>query len=408
MADLDLLIRYKGGRFALETAKGELGVLVAYFHEYLQKSLKLWQTSGPLDLSAAFRDATLAFLAKRTMDCFVYPTGRGNFVGMTVGYPLVLADTCFALLAHPEVLPEVGKAEAETGWGPEAVLPRIRSAKQLDLRPTDDLRRAGFFRLPRDPERLRYATELTLDALTFLLYHEIAHIFRGHLYAHRQATGLSFLDESETILPTSAFGFDVPVGEASVTAGELAQFFEIDADAVAADTLIYEKAPMDFPESAGRFEEVVARLNRALVAVAVLFLTMATPRGLTEYRTSKYPHPRTRYQLAFVFATSTVMRLLKLPDHDPGLPELRRLLAPAIGAIKTIRARLNWADRTGEEPDEAFAADFEDRHAFHARIQDRLFIGKSTLAPLDGRAIPPQAARDPAGWSETYQEVTHA
>ncbi|MDQ3329617.1 MAG: hypothetical protein M3552_03020 [Planctomycetota bacterium] len=390
MADLDLLIRSKGGRFALEKAKGELGELVGYFHGYLQETLELWQTSGPLVLSAAFRDTTFAFLSERALDCFVYPGGRGNFVGMSVGYPLILANTCFALLAHPEVLPEVGNTGAETRWSPEAVLPKTQSAKQLDLS-TDDLRQAGFFRLPRDPERLRYATDLTLDALTFLLYHEIAHIFRGHMHVHRQATGFSFLDESEALLPTSAFGFDVPVGEASVTAGELTQFFEIDADAVAADTLMYEKAPMDFPESAGRFEEIVARLNRALVAVAILFMTTATPRSLTQYRTSKYPHPRTRYQLAFVFATSTVIRLLKLPDHDRSLPELRRLLAPAIGAIKTIRARLNWADSIGDEPDEAFAADFDDRHAFHGRIQDRLFVGKSTLAPLDGGGDPTPA-----------------
>lgn len=379
MTELDKLIRAKGGLFAPQMVLGELGKLLSYFHEYLHKSLELWQVSGPLDLSEAFRATEFSFLGKRDLHCFVFH----NFIGMSIGYPIILANNFFALLAHPEFLPEVGNASSEYGWGSVSVLPETRSANQLELPPSDDLQGVGFFRLPRDPDRMRYATEMTLDALTFLLYHEIAHIFRGHLYVHKQATGFSFLDESESVLPKSAFGFDIPMEGGPIAAGELAQFFEIDADAVAADTLVYEKAPMDFPDSTGRMEEVVARLNRALVAISVLFLTAATPHSLKQYRNRSHPHPLTRHRLAFVFAASSVMRLLKLPDQDTSMSELRRLLAPAIGAIKNIHERLCWARSIAQEPEGAFATDFDDRYAFYNRIQDRLFVGKSTLAPLD-------------------------
>lgn len=388
MSDLDLLIEYKGGYFTPEMTKGELGELINYFNSYLQESLKLWQISGPLGLSTTFQDTKFAFLGNRAPDCFVYRKEQSNFIGMSIGYPLILADTYFALMSHPEVLPEIGEGETEDGWKLETGLPETGAAKHLDLPPTDDLQQAGFFRIPRNSERRHYAIELTLDALTFLLYHELAHIFRGHLYSHCQATGFSFLDESEMLLPESAFGFDATVGENSLTVGELVQFFEIDADAVAADILMYEKAPMDFPESTGRFEEVVARLNRALLAISVLFIITGTPRSLTDYRNSKYPHPRTRYQLAFINSMSSIIQLLKLPDDEQSLPELYRLFAPSFNSIKIIRSKLYWGssvDRTSKKMDEAFKEDLSNRLEFHKSVNERLFVEKSrsTLAPLD-------------------------
>jgi len=377
-------VQLHNGRLERGRLGGQLRALLDHFHNYLDKTLDLWKSHGPLDLSSPFRDTTWSLLGEEAPKAFVCPNGEGSFIGLSVGYPLILFDLCTALLSNPDVFPEVGDVSVEAPWDAPPPPARFQAARQTHLESTDDLRTSGFWRIPNDPARRQFAMEMTLDALTFLLYHEVAHVFRGHLHVYRQPGGHQFLDEAAAEpAPPAALGFH-QVGDVTLTGLELRQFFELDADAVAADILMYEKAPMDFPDKAGELDLVLGRVNRALAAVSVLFLMMAPPRRLAEYATRWYPHPLVRQQLAATVAVSSIMKLLKVSGPDGGLAELRGHLKPAlvsIGRIGRTIMPLLWPD-CKEEP-AAVTASVDERRAFYDRLSRALFVDRSTLAPID-------------------------
>ena len=87
-------------------------------------------------------------------------------IAISRGFTEILGLAFLRLLANPNVLPWIGNSEAE-----DFTETPLRVDKMCDLP----------FVLPKDPVRVSAANALTNIAFNFLLLHEKAHVFNGHV-----------------------------------------------------------------------------------------------------------------------------------------------------------------------------------------------------------------------------------
>jgi hypothetical protein len=97
-----------------------------------------------------------------------------DFVGLHLGLVFILNDLFLRIMAHPDVLPSIGKSFLEKA-------PPISDG----VSPQVDLSKARFFDVqrivPNDPIRADYAAKLAFIARVFIIEHEFCHIFNGHV-----------------------------------------------------------------------------------------------------------------------------------------------------------------------------------------------------------------------------------
>lgn len=179
-----------------------------------------------------------------------------------------------ALLAWPSVMPEVGDTSQLLEPVPIAELPKTAD----DLPPRSIL---------QDPARLLAASALAVLAKDFLIFHEIAHLWRAHCRKIGQATGRAVIREAGT-------------GSASADM-LLAQALEVDADSWAASTMAANIAAAVHQE--GTYRKLAEALSWTpegavrywLFAMCGLFeLFPSAPLDYDNLAAEDHPHPHIR------------------------------------------------------------------------------------------------------------------
>jgi hypothetical protein len=98
--------------------------------------------------------------------------GESVLVAIYLGSLIQMIDTFYRLLSHPQVLPQVGNCPA----GPGEPIPFLMVGEHVTRG-----RGIPHLYIPEDPDRRAFADRCVRDALDFLLVHELAHGWRGHL-----------------------------------------------------------------------------------------------------------------------------------------------------------------------------------------------------------------------------------
>jgi len=360
--ELELLIKSQGGVFDLTGAQGEMGAFLRHVLQDYSQILQIWIHEGPLAETEPLRNTKFHLLSSRSPACFVSANGEGYFIGLSAGFPVILLDTFLAVMACPTFFGHIGEAGQEAEWqsGPQAE--RFRVGLPLDAFPSDDVRTAGFWKVPQDIKRIRFAFDLCYDALEFLLYHELAHLYRGHLDLHEKLLGYSTIMETEENPPTHDIhkedGFSVI---------EMSQFMEMDADRCASECLLYPAIPES--QAAAISEEKKHELNRRLFAVMVLFLLQFKSKPLEHFHKARYPHPRVRHALVLAWTMTAIFgernisverATLELEPFLTNLKHFSDIFGPCIPLLDSNRK-------------EAIDQATEERLSFYERMQNLIF-----------------------------------
>jgi len=137
---------------------------------------------------------------------------KHGFIGVFRGAILLGHDLFHRMLAHPNVLPYIGDRSLESvnlqhseGLYNDFVL-------LMERRKSED--RTPFTLMPRDVIRAKFAGDLLLSAMDFLVMHEIIHITHGHVGYIGESIGLSHIMEVSQMAAPAPAVFDPIVRQA--------------------------------------------------------------------------------------------------------------------------------------------------------------------------------------------------
>lgn len=207
---------------------------------------------------------------------------RGVLVALYLGSVIQMVDTFYRLLSHRAVLPEVGQQTAVVDEPIPFLLVHEHVARGGET---------PRFYVPADPSRRAFADQCVADALDFLLMHELAHAWRGHLAPE---------------LNVRARGARRELGASARPDPErwkVDQALECDADIHAASFVqAYVRAAAREDPGA-----LPARISAWTFAVFVFFAVMhlCEPEGLPPEARS-HPHPLVRMRYAHAAASVIV------------------------------------------------------------------------------------------------------
>jgi hypothetical protein len=112
------------------------------------------------------------FVNNGSFNAFATIDGQSDIIGMHLGLLFILNNLFFAMLSHPAILPKVGNASAEQ---PKAYDPNLSTVEIVAAAEESARLR------PNDSIRDDYAQKLSWIARTFILEHELCHLFNGHV-----------------------------------------------------------------------------------------------------------------------------------------------------------------------------------------------------------------------------------
>jgi hypothetical protein len=118
------------------------------------------------------RPIAFGFVNNGSFNAFATIDGQSDIVGMHLGLFFILNNLFFAMLSHPAILPKVGNASAEQ---PKAYDPNLSTVEIVAAAEESSRLR------PNDTIRDDYAQKLGWIARTFILEHELCHLFNGHV-----------------------------------------------------------------------------------------------------------------------------------------------------------------------------------------------------------------------------------
>ena len=193
-----------------------------------------------------------------------------EFVTLFSGAVDYIYLTYFALLSDPTTLASIGEASRES-----------ISQEFLDLLRTGHSTYTPA-QLPKDPQRIQAARDLSLYTCLFILLHEVGHVVRGHPAFFQRKYGLSIHEE-------------IPVSSASGKSSDLRLAFEWEADEYAAVTsyqcirTLLQK-PALFPSISCLDADLVWSIS-----VSMTFCLIGHFSGGLDASSPAHPRPRFRY-----------------------------------------------------------------------------------------------------------------
>ncbi len=232
-----------------------------------------------------------------------------------------LYGTILGLMSVPTFLPDVGNVGIE-------IMPKLADCSFTPvplLRDRESEHASLLF--PNDQMRMNVATVLINLALEFLVYHELGHIFGGHLEIVRS-------DATPAVIQEFSYDLNQP------TEAQLCRrILEADADAFACHTSSW----LHFHETNELFQLLKPckwssqefGMVTFLAATAALFRALypTAPMKISEYP-SCYPHPAVR---GCMVSSITMARETSNGMFDPAA--LEKLVAASVGNLERV-----WAD----------------------------------------------------------------
>jgi hypothetical protein len=100
----------------------------------------------------------------------IEPIDEIDCIGINVGTAYLFSNLFRAMLGHPRILMATGNSAKEVFRNPY-------NPEVLEI----DLNNHRFLVRPNDPQRARFAYQLTYCAFHFVFLHEFAHLFHGHI-----------------------------------------------------------------------------------------------------------------------------------------------------------------------------------------------------------------------------------
>jgi hypothetical protein len=128
-----------------------------------------------------------------SMNAIAFVENKQGYIGIFRGAILLVYDLFYRLLSHPDIFPEIGDPNRELVRQFHSEGTSRHYSGLISKRSPDDQRIGAV--LPNDPARIAHANWLALNALDFLLQHEIAHIRHGHCEYWDSIHGVPFLAE---------------------------------------------------------------------------------------------------------------------------------------------------------------------------------------------------------------------
>ena len=341
--DLQQYLSAKGGELVPSLVSGQVGAFLRQVASFLQRMVDDFATECTMPPEVQQHGLKVIFVNSDELGIRVLNVETpASFLLVTdAGLPLALLDLFLAAMSHPSFCPAVGHAEVEVAWANAPPAGYFSRAQVLWAEPTDDVRTCGFFRVPQDLDRIRYAFSMCYDALMFHAYHELAHLFRGHM---------TFIP---AVGPPAGKGWSSPHIRLAGTINkrrELLQFFELDADRYACELTFFPLVPQTSLPADWRSDE----LDRFFLAVTCAMLARHRQDQLEDYRSSEYCHPyvRQKLQVGWTFASVLAARSIESDGQvasifsafHENLDRFCRLLGPSIPLsapfLRTDAARL--------------------------------------------------------------------
>jgi hypothetical protein len=125
---------------------------------------------------------------------------EADFIGINAGLISVTQDLFLSIMAHPEMLPHIGKSADETSPNFHGMsVPDALRANPLYSQPIR----------PKDGTRTSYATMLASIARLFLVNHEFCHLFNGHMDWRQKRLGAKSIDDIASVEITNPSDLDM-------------------------------------------------------------------------------------------------------------------------------------------------------------------------------------------------------
>jgi hypothetical protein len=215
-------------------------------------------------------------------------SGKSDLIALSGMVPVTLLRVFFHLLAHREVLPWIGSAQADE-----------REIQKLDfLSLSEFMTTESKYDKPviKDESRQRAARWLYERAIDFIIYHELGHIWNGHLRYLKSEHGLTCIDE------LSMLG---DIGPAQLDT----QTLEMDADGFAIRELLGRNYRSDGwldPELEQATFEGATPLVLALLAPYVVFRLFQDSSELAHAQSYIHPPAALRMRMMIGYAANLI------------------------------------------------------------------------------------------------------
>ncbi|SFC12355.1 hypothetical protein [Spirosoma endophyticum] len=188
-------IKREIGRFDTEELDVEKQLFFDAFKNNLQDRINLHQHSRQTAAKGKMPYVHFDLIDSLTFNALAGFDEFGNeFIGVNYGTVLILLDTFNRMMAHEEILPEIGSAYLEES--PDR-LPKLPTS-YVEIESHYDTFDLSSVVLPIDPIREEHAAVLTEFALFFLVEHELCHLRNGHVHYSNSLTSQSFIMEFDS------------------------------------------------------------------------------------------------------------------------------------------------------------------------------------------------------------------
>lgn len=118
----------------------------------------------------AMPDVCFDIIESSKLDAHAFYSGQHAFIAVTTGTIDLIYDMFNRMMSHPDILPHIGVASDEK-INPEPLFDMVQDTKHFNSPTTT----------PIDPIRKQVAEILSVLAVNYVVYHELAHIRFGHL-----------------------------------------------------------------------------------------------------------------------------------------------------------------------------------------------------------------------------------
>jgi hypothetical protein len=227
------------------------------------------------------------------------PRNKLGIVAFHRGAVLLPLDLFQRMLSHPEILPDVGNpklesSDAQFNDGLCDDIDTLHESRRLAGRPKEPI-------LPRCPIRRQLAIELAGFAFDFLVLHELAHIFCGHIDYMSLVTGKCSIIE-RTLSATDQYGLPTIKRQAIELAAD-STAVGLTIDSLLQGTPVFLNGPPGWEEY---FSELDQRIYVWAFAIAGVFRLWGVKIDLDALEDAPYPPTALRFASAFTTAATHI------------------------------------------------------------------------------------------------------
>jgi hypothetical protein len=268
---LNHIFKAHGDIIPEEKIEGEL----TFFHQFIKECNSL--VDGLEYQYPKLPKIQIVLVNNDSLNACAIKTTEGYYIGINYGTIIILFDMFTKMMASRSIYTNIGNPEAET-----IEEKKINVLVDNGTIKTDSFKAA----IPKDSTRYEWANFLHMQALHYLVYHEICHILRGHCDYHFETSNTKQWMEFDSI--NSERYLD-------------SQTLEMDADSFAINRIfingmvVIEKG-LNVSNSAQMFwKDIGTYLDNSLFAIYCFFrITNISTPDRVSFLSRKHPHPSFR------------------------------------------------------------------------------------------------------------------